>query len=104
MWHGHPGWLSQADMHKRAGGRKHHNAVARFRRLYRLHTLTQLLAAGVWSQGELARRLHVHQSTISKDMKFLETLCPEQCPRCGCTCKRLPRPRQQAQEEAGAAP
>ena len=91
MWTGQAGRLLTLDqVHRRAGGRRHYNAVRAFQASYRRHRLAQLLAAGVWSQAELARRLHVDPSTISRDLQKLKALQPPACPMCGCTCNRPP--------------
>jgi DNA invertase Pin-like site-specific DNA recombinase len=92
MWtgdHGRP--LTQDEVHRRASGRRGYNARRAFAAAYRRHRLAQLLAAGIWGQGELARRLRVDRSTITRDLQKLKAERPA-CALCGCTCQRPPRP------------
>jgi DNA-binding NarL/FixJ family response regulator len=84
MWRGHEGhMLSQDAVARRAAGRTHSNRVRQFQALARLRRVAQLLAEGIRTHAEIARRLHVHPSTISRDVQTLAALTPGACPTCG---------------------
>ena len=69
MWRGHEGhMLSQDAVARRAAGRTHSNRVRQFQALARLRRVAQL---------------HVHPSTISRDVQTLAALTPGACPTCG---------------------
>ncbi|NIR49637.1 helix-turn-helix domain-containing protein, partial [candidate division KSB1 bacterium] len=80
-------WSKRTDFEtvkKRAGGRRHYNSVRRLYAVLRKNEVALLFAQGV-RKAEIARRLGVHRSTVSRDVKgFFQTLREEQdCPVCG---------------------
>lgn len=84
MWRGQEGIiLSQDELERRASGRRHYNSVRQFRALVRQVQVARLLAQGVRTRQEIARRLGVHPSTISRDIQVLMALTPGACPTCG---------------------
>lgn len=76
--------VSDSEAYKRAGGRRRYNAVRRLRAILRRQQVAELLASG-YSQAEIAERLGVSQSTISRDVLHLraETRRRGTCPVCG---------------------
>jgi IS30 family transposase len=73
MWrHDHNRILPLDQVARRAGGRRHYNAVRRLRAVQRKVQVAQLYREGL-SQHEIARRLGVHPSTISRDLAYLHT-------------------------------
>jgi len=72
----------------RAAGRRHYNAVRRERAEARRHEVIKLylqLGGRRGCQAEMARRLGVSQTTISRDMAILweEASQIDRCPFCG---------------------
>ena len=70
--------------HRRAGGRRRYNAWRQFMAMYRRHKVAELLLGGM-KQAQVARRLSVHPSTISRDVIWLNELANRTrcCPLCG---------------------
>lgn len=70
--------------YRRASGRRHYNAVRQFRAQLRRLLVAQMLL-DLLPQAEIARRLNVHRSTITRDVDALRTATVErgQCPCCG---------------------
>ncbi len=58
---------------RRAGGRRHYNAVRRFRAMHRRNEVARMLLEGK-KQIEIARYLRVSPSTISRDVALMERL------------------------------
>ena len=84
MWRGHEErLLSQDEVERRASGRRHYNSVRQFRALERQGQVVRLLAQGMRTRQEIARRLGVHPSTISRDIQALQALSLRPCPTCG---------------------
>jgi DNA-binding CsgD family transcriptional regulator len=84
MWRGHEDHiLTQDALERRASGRRHYNSVRHFRAQYRQSQVMRLLASGIRRRVDIARRLRVHPSTISRDMQTLLALKPGACPTCG---------------------
>ena len=95
------GALTNPDVvNRRAGGRRHHNAVRQFRAHLRRNKLVDVLAAERLSpfergtQANLSRLLKVSRSTISRDVATLmnEMREREECPICGNQMVLLPFP------------
>ena len=61
-------FLSQDAIERRASGRRHYNSVRHFRAAARRQQVAELLAAGTTSRVQIARRLGVHASTVSRDV------------------------------------
>lgn len=85
-------WSTPTDFEtvcRRNAGRHHYNAWRRTLALYRQKQVAELLlskpplARGV--QAEIARALHVHRSTINRDVKALLVAARpgRPCPLCG---------------------
>jgi len=72
---------------RRNAGRRHYNAVRRFRQAVRRKQVAELLSqAESLAHGTLARiarDLGVSKSTITRDVQFLLSLT-RPCPSCGC--------------------
>jgi DNA-binding CsgD family transcriptional regulator len=84
MWRGHEGrFLTQDALERRASGRRHYNSMRHFRALERQRQVAHLMASGIRRRAEIARRLRVHPSTISRDIQALLALQPGACPTCG---------------------
>ncbi len=68
------------------GGRRRYNSVRQFQALMRRREVVELLRKGL-KQAEIARRLGVHPSTISRDVSSLLKLARSDrvCPCCGQT-------------------
>jgi hypothetical protein len=83
-------WSQRIDTgaaYRRASGRRHHNAVRRFRRERRRAEVARLLTCkgALFRRGlqtELARELNVSRSTICRDLAYLLRL-GWPCPHCG---------------------
>jgi hypothetical protein len=78
-------WTDAETARRRAGGRRHYNAVRRFRAMFRRLEVARLLSSVIPKRGEqtrIARALGVSRATISRDIAFLrdESL---PCPSCG---------------------
>jgi hypothetical protein len=71
-------------VHRFIGGRRHYNAVRRFRAHLRQREVARLLLVG-YSQAEIARTFGVHRSTISRDVMVLYEAARREgaCPVCG---------------------
>ena len=69
------GYTTETAMQRRAGGRRHYNAVRRFRAELRRRQLAALLLAdegGWWGQqARMARALGVSEATISRDLAWM---------------------------------
>jgi hypothetical protein len=87
-------WNQRTDFEsvcRRASGRRRYNAVRHLDMLMRRQETAELalrLGRGFFGRGaraEIARRLGVHRSTISRDVKALVTkaVAARQCPLCG---------------------
>src|SRR5262249_17222205 len=76
---------TQAEVFRRASGRRHYHAIRRFRRDHRRLQVAELLTRygmGWGYQARIARELGVSRVTIHRDMKYLlESYLP--CPVCG---------------------
>jgi hypothetical protein len=84
MWRGHEGYiLNQDALERRASGRRHYNSLRQFKALLRRCQVAKLLASGVSSRVDIAARLGVHPSTISRDITVLLCAQPSACPTCG---------------------
>ena len=84
MWRGHEGRiLSQDEVERRASGRRHYNSLRQFKAVRRRYQVVTLLASGVSSRVDIAVRLGVHPSTISRDITALLYAQPGACPTCG---------------------
>jgi hypothetical protein len=84
MWRGHDErLLSQDEIARRASGRRHYTSVRQFKAVHRRGQVATLLAAGVSSRADIAGRLGVHPSTISRDIAALLGAQPDACPTCG---------------------
>jgi len=70
--------------HRRAGGRRHYNAWRQFMAMRRRRKVAQLLRRG-YNQAQIARRLSVYPSTISRDGAWLNEVAnrTHRCPLCG---------------------
>jgi hypothetical protein len=73
---------------RRAGGRRHYNAMRQLKVLFRRKQLVELAGqvGGLWKHGaraELARLLGVHPSVISRDIRALTAGAVRVCPFCG---------------------
>ena len=70
--------------YRRAGGRRLYNSVRHLRAVLRRYQVAKLLRTGK-TQAQIARRLGVHRTTISRDVAWLRRLADEtrQCPVCG---------------------
>jgi hypothetical protein len=80
--------------YRRAGGRRHYNAVRRFRREWRRAEVVRLLSCkgALFRRGlqtELARELGVSRSTICRDLAYLLRL-GWPCPTCGAYTRPFP--------------
>ena len=77
-------WTDFETVKKRAGGRRHYNDLRRIYAKLRRNEVALLFAQG-FEQAEIARRLGVHRSTVSRDIKsFFQMLNEEKnCPVCG---------------------
>lgn len=66
------------------GGRRHYNSWRKCMAAMRRREVMRLLLEG-HSQAEIARRLHVHKSTISRDVKAIRAWARRECycPVCG---------------------
>jgi len=66
------------------GGRRKFNSVRRLRATLRRRDVAALLFRR-WTQADIARRLRVHPSTVSRDVKQIFTEAGERCtcPLCG---------------------
>jgi len=76
---------SSDEVHRRASGRRQHNAVRQLRAILRRNEVAQLLDQLGYARGVqvvIARRLGVSPATISRDVTALLTGGPR-CPRCG---------------------
>jgi HTH domain len=82
-------WRAQTDFEtvkRRAAGRRHYNAWRHFLALYRRKQVSELLfqkGKGLFTRGvqtEIAQVLHVHRSTIHRDIKALLTAGGPGCP------------------------
>jgi len=62
--------------------------MRQFRAQYRRMQVARLMAQGIWRPVDIARRLGVHPSTISRDIQALLALKPGACPTCGRTYAR----------------
>ncbi len=75
-------YTTDTEMQRRAGGRRHYNAVRRFRaELRRRHLAAWLRAdAGGWSgqQARAARALGVSEATISRDLARMQAVWLEE--------------------------
>jgi hypothetical protein len=91
-------WSQEIDTnsaYRRAGGRRHYNAVRRFIQERRRAEVARLLSGkgALFRRGiqvELARELNVSRSTICRDIAYLIRL-GWPCPTCGAY-TRLPKP------------
>jgi hypothetical protein len=84
MWRGHEDIiLSQEELERRASGRRHYNSVRHFKAVLRRCQVAKLMASGVSSRIDIAARLAVHPSTISRDITALLGAQPGACPTCG---------------------
>jgi hypothetical protein len=91
-------WSQRIDTgaaYRRAGGRRHYNAVRRFVQARRRAEVARLLncKSALFRRGlqtELARELHVSRSTICRDIDYLLRL-GWPCPHCGAY-TRPPKP------------
>ena len=69
----HRGWqqpVSDRDAYRRAGGRRRYNFARQLRAEVRLREVVRRLREG-YSYTEIAEALHVHRSTISRDVQKL---------------------------------
>jgi len=81
-------WSERTDdetMRRRAAGRRHYNAVRRFRAAWRRREVARLVlegGAGWGYQARIARELGVSRATVCRDVAWLhaESL---PCPNCG---------------------
>jgi DNA-binding transcriptional ArsR family regulator len=80
------GWSARVpddEAYRRAGGRRRYNAVRQFRAELRLEKVGHLLRQGL-SRAEIARRLGVHPSTVSRDIRRMFAAGQvRRCPYCG---------------------
>ncbi len=87
-------WTTPTDFEtvcRHAAGRRHYNAWRHFLALYRRRQVAKLLlqkGKGLFTRGvqtEIAQALHVHRSTINRDIKaLLAAAAPGRpCPLCG---------------------
>ena len=69
---------------KRAGGRRRYNALRKRARAIRRHRVAVMTLATADTQREIARKLGVHESTLSRDVSAIEAwFSPERrCPLC----------------------
>lgn len=99
-------WSAPTDFEtvkRRAAGRRHYNAWRHFLALYRRRQVAKLLlqnGKGLFTRGvqtEIAQVLHVHRSTINRDIKALLAVAApgRPCPLCGTLLLR--------QEETGSS-
>ena len=84
---------------KRAGGRRHYNAVRQLQAAFRRQQVASLWRRmdGEWgSQARIARLLGVSESTISRDLAALRRQADEahRCPFCGRRFSEFPPPVQ----------
>ena len=63
---------SHEDMVRRAGGRRHYNAVRQFNAVRRRAQLLDVLERCDWSQARAARLLGVSPATISRDLAAID--------------------------------
>ncbi len=77
-------WINTDEAYRRAGGRRHYNAVRQFRASFRRLTVASRLLAGL-SQAAIARELGVHRSTINRDIAAMAKMARRSgfCPCCG---------------------
>jgi len=77
-------WTDPETVARRAGGRRHYNAMRRFRATFRRFEVARLLRQGL-RQVDIARRLGVHRSTICRDVAALYEMARQwgDCPVCG---------------------
>ena len=76
---------------KRAGGRRHVNAMRRFNAELRRGEVMRLLHTWGWHHGvqaKIARQLHVSESTVARDMATFLPLFTE-CEHCGSLVPRI---------------
>lgn len=66
---------TDSEAHRRAGGRRRYNAERQRQAKQRLEKVLNLRADGL-TQAEIARRLGVHRSTVSRDLKPFKTWPP----------------------------
>jgi DNA invertase Pin-like site-specific DNA recombinase len=64
-----------ADVYRRAGGRRHRNALRRAAAWARRRVVAYRLLAGA-SQSEIARALGVHRATVCRDLAAIRTEWP----------------------------
>ncbi len=84
MWRKDKTILTPEALARRAGGRRRHNSVRQLRALVRRMQVARLLLTGVRSPRQLAARLHVDTSTITRDLQVILYQQPGQCcPTCG---------------------
>lgn len=76
--------ITDDQMRRMVGGRKHYNALQQMRVMERRAAVAQLLRQGGLRQAEIARRLQVSESTITRDVAFLIDRARQgRCPICG---------------------
>ncbi len=86
--------VSDTEAARRAGGRRRYNAVRQFRAVLRRRKVARLyleFGGGYGCQAEIARRLGVHPSTVSRDLAILRrgAMMSPRCPFCGHRYERI---------------
>jgi hypothetical protein len=84
MWRGHEGVLTQEQLQRRAGGRRHYNSWRQFLARLRQGEVITLVGQGV-KVPAIAAQLQVNPSTIRRDIQAVlqGDRKGTRCPMCG---------------------